>query len=284
MKDTHVKFFAAIFFISALFAGIFFPVGEIFAHSEGGVAQEESIASNSIDQKILQKLNIQVVIGAAILLFILLCGALISGENSTHKTKKIIFWSMVSVIAFSSFFFVGTTLYMNISSVTKGPVHWHADFEIIACGKEIGPVDVGGLSNKKGTNVLHEHEDRRIHIEGVVVKEGDVSLESFFAAQGGELTETSFAIPANEGVLRYTNGDQCKDTGPGLWQVFLYTTDNGIARQQKLDDFVHYVPSPYTNVPPGDCIIFEFGPEKERTDALCDFYQLEVNQGNLNIL
>lgn len=284
MKDTYLKFLAVVFFISALFATIFFPMGEIRAHSEGGVVQEESIASNIIDQKILQKLNIQVVIVAAILLFILLCITLTVSEKSTPKTKKIIFWSMVSVIAFSSFFFVGTTLYMNISSMTKGPVHWHADFKIIACGKEIDPVDVGGLSNKKGTNVLHEHEDRRIHIEGVVVKESDVSLESFFAVQGGELTETSFAIPTNEGILRYTNGDQCKNAGAGLWQVFLYKTDNDTARQQKLDDFVHYVPSPYTNVPPGDCIIFEFGPGKERTDALCDFYQLEVNQGNLKVL
>lgn len=168
--------------------------------------------------------------------------------------------------------------------MTKGPVHWHADFKIIACGKEIESVNVGGLSNKKGTNLLHEHEDRRIHIEGVVLEESDVSLESFFAVQGGELTETSFAIPTNEGIARYDNGDQCKDIGPGSLHVFLYTTDNGIARQQKLDDFVNYVPSPHTQVPPGDCIIFEFGPEKERTDALCDFYQLEVNKGNLKIL
>lgn len=284
MKDASVKLLTVTLFIIALYAVIFLPMGETRAHSEGRSVQGESIESNIIDQKILQNLNIQVVIVAAILLLILLCSALISGENSANKTKKIIFWSIVSVIAFSSFFFVGTTLYMNISSMTKGPVHWHADFKIIACEKEIDPVDVGGLSNKKGTNVLHEHEDRRIHIEGVVVKESDVSLESFFAVQGGELTETSFAIPTNEGILRYTNGDQCKDAGAGLWQVFLYKTDNDTARQQKLDDFVHYVPSPYTNVPPGDCIIFEFGPEKERTAALCDFYQLEVNQGNLNIL
>lgn len=232
---------------------------------------------------VLNKLNIQIAFVAAIILFTLVLVALVSGEESTNKTKKVIFWSMAFVIALPTFFFVGTTLYINFSSITKGPVHWHADFQIVVCGQEIEPVNVKGLSNKLGTNVLHEHEDRRIHVEGVVQEESDVALNKFFGAQGGRLSSNVFTIPTNYGLRTITNGDQCDDGRQGVWQVFLYTTDGDIARQRKLDDFVNYVPSPHTNVPPGDCIIFEFGPKKERTDILCNFYQLEVNKDNLKI-
>lgn len=210
--------------------------------------------------------------------------ALASEKNGGDRAKKIIFSFIVIVIAFPTLFFAGSTIYLNLFSATKGPVHWHADFKVIACGEEVKSVSVKGLSNKLGTNLLHEHEDRRIHIEGVVVKESDVSLDKFFEVQGGELLSDSFIIPTNDGLRTITNGDQCENGERGMWQVFLYTTDGGIARQKKLDDFIHYVPSSHTNVPPGDCIIFEFGPEKERTDQLCDFYQLEVGKGSIKIL
>jgi len=235
------------------------------------------------NQDILRELNIQVAIIAVILLLVLVFIAFVSGVDSKDKTKKVVFWSIMLVIVVSTFFFVGTTLYLNAISITKGPVHWHADFKIITCGQEIGPVDNKGLSNKLGTNILHEHEDRRIHIEGVVAKESDVALNKFFEVQGGKLSTNEIIIPANEGLRTITNGDRCDNGQQGAWQVFLYTTDGNTAQQQKLNDFVNYVPSPHAAVPPGDCIIFEFGSEKERTGQLCNFYQLEVNKGNLKI-
>lgn len=285
MNNKSLKYFAAtIFVFSISLVTVFLPMWKAFAHTDNTSISQENSESISVDHHFFKKLTIQVAVIAVMMLLALVVIAILYGETARDKIKKSIFVSMVLVIVLPTIFFVNATVYINLSSVTKGPVHWHADFKIIACGQEMKrPRPKGILSNKTGTNVLHEHEDRRIHIEGVVVKESDVSLEKFFAAQGGELTATRFAIPTDEGIIRYNNGDHCKDTGPGSWQVFLYTTDNGLARQQKLDDFVHYVPSHFTNVPPGDCIIFEFGPEKERTDAICDFYQLEIHRGNLTI-
>lgn len=256
-----------------------------FAHDENTFSQEESNENESsvIDRVLLKKLNIQAAIIAAILLLALVFIALAAGENSGNQTKKIIFWSMVVIIVFPTLFFVGTTLYTNLSSITKGPVHWHADFKIITCGEEIESRDIRGLSNKLGTNLLHEHEDRRIHIEGVVAKESDIALDKFFEVQGGKLSSDSFTIPTNKDLRTITNGDGCDGGKQGVWQVFLYTVDSGIVWQRKLEDFVHYVPSPHTTVPPGDCIIFEFGPGKERTDQLCGSYQLEINKGNLKV-
>ena len=35
-------------------------------------------------------------------------------------------------------------------------------------------------------------------------------------------------------------------------------------------------------VPPGDCVIFEFTPEtKERTDLMCQFYQIAIDKGDV---
>lgn len=285
MNSNSLKFLiATLLVISVLFVTVFLPMAGVLANSDDVVASEEHTENIAIDQDFFRKLNIQVVVVSMILLFVLVFIALVFGENSKDRTKGIIFWLMASVIIFPTFFFVGTTLYINFSSITKGPVHWHADFKIVVCGQETDPVNVKGLSNKKGTNVLHEHEDRRIHVEGVVVKKSDVALDKFFEAQGGKLSLNAFTIPTNEGLRTIRNNDQCDDGQQGVWQVFLYTTDNDVARQRKLDDFVHYVPSPHTSVPPGDCIIFEFGPEKEQTDVLCGFYQLQINKGNLKIL
>lgn len=268
-----------------LFIVVFSSTMNAFAHGENAFPKEESDANESavIDQILLKKLNIQAAVVAALLLLALVFIAFAAGENSKNQTKKIIFWSMVLIIAFPTFFFVGTTLYTNLSSITKGPVHWHADFKIITCGEEIEARDVRGLSNKLGTNLLHEHEDRRIHIEGVVTKESDIALDKFFEVQGGKLSSNAFTIPTNKDLRTITNGDRCDGGKQGIWQVFLYTVDSGVAWQRQLNDFVHYVPSPHTTVPPGDCIIFEFGPEKERADQLCDSYQLEVNKGNLKV-
>jgi len=235
------------------------------------------------DYNFLRELNIQIAVVAGILLVVLVIIALFN-EQANERVKKFIFWPMVAVIALSTLFFLGATLYTNFTSLTKGPVHWHADFQIIACGQQIEPLNASGISNKIGSNLLHEHEDRRIHIEGVVMQKGDVTLKNFFAVQGGTLLERSFAIPTNEGLSRYANGDQCANGEIGKWQLFVYRTKESIARQEKLEDFVNYVPSPHTTVPPGDCIIFEFGPEKTQTDALCEFYQLEVNKNKLEIV
>lgn len=284
MKNKVIKLLTMISVAGVLFTVMFLTAAGSFAHDED-VDTQENVGNSPINQDALKSLNIRIVAISGGLLLLLILLALRMNGNAGDRAKKIIFWSMVGVIVFPTFFFVGTTLSINFSSVTKGPVHWHADFKIIACGQEMKPPHAKGvLSNKTGTNVLHGHEDQRVHIEGVVTNTSDVSLEKFFEVQGGKLAEMSFAVPTSEGILFYENGDTCENGTVGVWQVFLYTTNNGVARQQKLKDFLHYVPSPYINVPPGDCIIFEFGPEKEKTEVLCDFYQLEIKKGNLKIL
>lgn len=225
--------------------------------------------------------SIRLVYGASMLLIALIVIAMIFG-NRSELFKKIIFILIVIVVVGPTAYFIVTTISINLASETGGPVHWHADFKIFACGEELSSLTPVGLSNKIGTPLLHEHEDRRIHVEGVVGNTHEVSLGHFFEAQGGELAAEGFRIPAGEGFVTYMNGDACPDGDAGVWQAHLYKVEGDIVRRQKLEDYTDYVISPEGTVPPGDCIIFEFGAEKDRTDNICDLYQVEINKGNLH--
>ncbi|MCA9349121.1 hypothetical protein KC878_03180, partial [Candidatus Saccharibacteria bacterium] len=165
---------------------------------------------------------------------------------------------------------------------------------------------------KIGTASLHEHNDKRIHLEGVVVNEHeDATLGNFMHVIDGNLERGSMTIPVGQnnlfeddqdgdivdtsnrtyiesmvrgsGNARYLdlmNGESCSgnaDAQPAEVQVFVYRfdKDNDTYSQTKLDDPANYVYSPYSNVPPGDCIIFEFDSPKDFTDKLCLQYGLK---------
>jgi hypothetical protein len=102
----------------------------------------------------------------------------------SNKQKKIFFSIMVIPIVFSSLFLAGHTVYENLTSITKGPVHWHADYEVWACGEKLDLVDPEGMSNRIGTSVFHEHGDNRMHVEGVIRNLQDANLENYFKTVG----------------------------------------------------------------------------------------------------
>jgi hypothetical protein len=224
---------------------------------------EESIANNSVN----------LLIGATIVLAILV-GISLHEKYLNEKLKKFLFTAIVLVTAIPTLYMIVATVYLNNISSSKGPVHWHADIEIYACGNEVELQDpTGFLSNKIGTATLHEHNDKRIHLEGVVVHPEDASLGRFFQVIGGEISADSLIVPTNNGPIPYTNGSMCADGSEGQIQTFVYQVDEeGYYSQQKLSDPDKYIISPYSQVPPGDCIIVEFGPNKDRTDKLCRSY------------
>lgn len=195
--------------------------------------------------------------------------------------KKLFFILIVCVVVFVTLFLTGTTIYLNAISASKGPVHYHADFEIWNCGKKINLKDPKGLSNKIGTSILHEHNDNRIHLEGVVVQESDASLERFFNVIGGELTSNFLSIPTDEGQVNLTSGTVCPNGQTGTVQVFVYKTLYENYYQQKIMNPQNYIISPQTNVPPGDCIIIELDSLKDKTEKLCRSYQAAETTGRL---
>lgn len=215
---------------------------------------------------------------AALLIF-----SLLKKEKSEHL-RLFLFSGMTAAIAVTTVFLIASTIAKNQSSATGGPVHWHADYEIYNCGEKIDLIDPRGLANRIGTPDLHEHGDNRIHVEGTVQDLSDVSLASFFEVVGGKLAPGFLNLPTNQGEFAAQNGMECENKDKGVLQVFVYKTKNGIANQKKLANFTDYVLSPQSLIPPGDCIIIEFGPEKQKTDKICKFYQIAIQKGELKLI
>jgi hypothetical protein len=195
-------------------------------------------------------------------------------------------WAMFLLISVpvlaATLYSAGSTIYVNRLSETKGPVHWHTDFEIWNCGTLVDLKDPVGFLNRIGTPTLHEHNENRIHIEGVLVHTSDASLAEFFRVIGGSLTLRSLAVPTNEGILTLAAGGRCPDGSEGVLQAFRHHVVEGRVVQEKLPFFLDYIPAPHSGVPPGDCLIIEFGPERDRTDHLCASYRAAISRGDVH--
>ena len=194
--------------------------------------------------------------------------------------KAAIFGLIVIVVLGITSYLVWSTVSKNIKSVTRGPVHYHADFEIYNCGQKLDLIDPHGLENKAGTPLFHEHNDNRIHVEGPVLDLQDISLGKFFEVIGGKLNSGSLIFPTNDGEVAMENGAICNGV-PGSLQVFVFKTQGNTFYQNKLTDPANYVLSSHSKVPPGDCIIIEFDRPKDKTDKLCTSYQVAKEKGEL---
>jgi hypothetical protein len=141
-------------------------------------------------------------------------------KNASETAKKIVFLAISAPIAFTTIYVVAATILLNNASETEGPVHWHADFEIWACGEKFELINPTGIDNKVGSPTVHEHNDNRMHIEGVLLKKEEASLRNFFIQVGGNFDETSLTLPTNEGVRTWNNGETCNGR-PAKWHVFV---------------------------------------------------------------
>lgn len=203
--------------------------------------------------------------------------------RATEQVKRFLFLSIAALVIATTLVLAGSTVWLNLNSWSGGPIHWHADFSVIACGKELDLVDPEGFANRTGTATRHEHNDQRLHYEGVVVEEEDAELGNFLRDIGIILTDDELEFPTNEGVVDYHTGDSCPDGSIGEVQVFTYQTDRltNTFHQQKLDNFTSYIIAAEGQVPPGDCLIVEFSTPKERTDHLCQSYEAAYELGKL---
>ena len=175
---------------------------------------------------------------------------LILHKRMNEITKKIIYSLVAIVVSIVTIYLVLTTLHLNIISETKGPVHWHADFEIWVCDKEIELAKPNSvMSNKQGTDLMHAHNDNRIHVEGVLLDTKEASLGAFFHAVGGFLSDDGIKIPTDEGLVSVHEGDKCNENPARL---YVFVNGNLIEHPKA------YVIKPYEKVPPGDRIKFVF--------------------------
>ena len=131
--------------------------------------------------------------------------------------------------------------------------------------------------------MVHEHNDNRMHIEGVLLDLKDSSPAHFFESLHGSLSNTHLEVPTEDGIVTMRNGQNCPDGKVGYFHVFVYQVKNNAAFQRKLEEAQNYQITQTGNVPPGDCLIFEFDSKiKEKTDKLCTSYEVAKETGELD--
>ena len=221
-----------------------------------------------------------VLLFSSLIIGALLIVALLKKEQS-EWLKLFLFAGIVGAAAFATVYLTAYTIMENQRSATGGPVHWHADFEIYSCGQPVKLKNPSGLSNRIGTPLLHEHGDGRIHVEGTVGNLKDVALGKFFESLGGKLTNNLLLLPTDQGEFAMQNWQDCpgETTKPAL-QIFVYKIAGREIIQEKLLDLAGYILTPASKIPPGDCLIIEFGPPKAKTDKMCTFYKLAIQNGD----
>lgn len=230
------------------------------------------------------------VAGLALAVLLIAVFAVITLKPQGSTPKKLAFCLIVIPAVLASVYITSDTIYVIRASFTKGPVHWHADYRVFSCGKELDLVAPKGFSNRIGTPSLHEHNDNRIHLEGIPKSADEATLHEFFEVIGGTLAEDEMTFPATGGLVTMRNGDICSSGGTGELQAYLWETVNPeapkgawSARQKKLSDFTHYGYKPYGLIPPGDCVIFEFGTARTFTDKICEQYEVAEKRGDITI-
>lgn len=252
-----------------------------------------------------------VILSASILLAVLVL-LTVALRDRLPKARPFLFTSLAATLLVPTIFLAVSTIYLNTKSESGGPVHWHAEIEFWACGTELELRDpTGFLSNKIGTSTYHEHDDKHIHLEGVVVKKSeDASLGKFMRVTGGSLSNLGIDVPLNESTATWVaqgdkldgdsqgsltpseieaefttitaggpvaslkNGKQCNGQAAQL-QAFVYTFDkeSNTYAQKKLTNPAGYVIRDESSLgPPSDCVIFEFDTPKDQTDKLCEQY------------
>lgn len=277
----------AVVVLSLLTVGGGFAVAhDVDEGPDDGGSWEKAAGANGtqLDEAIRQNTLRAVFVGSALLAVLVAAAIFVKRKKgkASPLLLHMLFWPIAAVIVAVTAYVAGSTIYLNVVSETSGPVHWHADFEVWKCGEQHQLADPEGFSNRVGGAVLHEHNDNRMHIEGVVVDYRDVSIGSFFRSVGGDLHNGLLALPTSRGFVTMKDGDSCGD-GSGTLQVFVWKTVDGRAVQEKLTGYYEdYVPSPYGNIPPGDCVILEFDSAvMEKTERMCESYEVALKLGKV---
>lgn len=252
----------------------------------------------------------QIVMIAVVVLIFLVVASIILRDR-LPKLKPWLFGALSATLILPTIYMIGSTIYLNTKSESGGPVHWHAEVEFWACGTELELRNpTGFLSNKVGTSTYHEHDDKHIHLEGVVLRKSeDASLGKFLRVTGGHLDETGIGVPLSQEPTLWTaqgeklDGDtqgtmnqtelesyisysldgpvaELRNDGncsgqPAELQTFVYSFDeqSNTYSQKKISDAADYVIREESSLgPPADCIIFDYDIKKDRTDKLCEQY------------
>lgn len=226
--------------------------------------------------------------------------ALWKEDKLEDSGKKTLMWLFALAIIIPTLYTAGAFVHRTQTTWSAGEIHWHADYEVIVkvegrmadklqqthtCREDgdgylcqLDLLDPSKfcesttheasymciLNDRTGATEFHEHDDRRIHWEGVFDKREDATLASFFETFGGELSKDKLVYPTNEGWVNLTaEGD--KEV-----QIFVKAFVDGNYRWKIADE--EYVAQPYQQQPLIDelFIIYDSTPVDEAMQDLKD--------------
>jgi hypothetical protein len=167
------------------------------------------------------------VIGAGFVALIAIAAFSMWKENELNERGKTILMSLMLVaILVPSIYTMVAYTHIVATSWSDGEVHWHADYEVIVQNEDseyeqLDLVDPSQfckksqhesaymctLNDRTGAVEYHEHNDRRIHLEGTFKHREDATLSAFFRTFGGELTNEKLVYPTNDKTYEVEEGD-----------------------------------------------------------------------------
>ncbi len=145
-------------------------------------------------------------------------------DDLSEQGKTILMSGFLLAILIPSMFATGAYVQRTTTSWSGGEVHYHADYEVIVQGEsgeyeQLDLIDPSRfcestehestymcqLNDRTGATEYHEHDDRRIHLEGTFWEREDATLSTFFETFGGELSNDRLVYPTNEKIYNITD-------------------------------------------------------------------------------
>ncbi|MFB6099790.1 MAG: hypothetical protein ABEK16_00820 [Candidatus Nanohalobium sp.] len=219
-------------------------------------------------------------------------------DDLTLKDKNILMNAFLVAVLVPSLYTAGAFVHQSQTSWSGGEIHWHADYEVIvqnSTGKMerlelIDPENfcketrhessyMCSVNDRVGSTEYHEHNDNRIHLEGVFKDREDATLSAFFQQFNGKLTNTQLVYPTGDGVVKkYETENKTlkilvrKGVGNRYWCAVgskVKAEDRCSSHGKSADSPKEYVISPYARGPSLDDI-FVIYDGKTTAEALQD--------------
>lgn len=142
------------------------------------------------------------------------------GDLTMHD-KNLLMNGFLVAIMVPTLYTAGAFMHESKTSWSGGEIHYHADYEVFA-EDESGELERLNLidpsnfcendymctvNDRTGSTKYHEHNDNRIHLEGIFKEREDATLAAYFETFDGKLTNRELVYPTNDGVVEKTEGD-----------------------------------------------------------------------------
>lgn len=135
-------------------------------------------------------------------------------EDLTMNDKNLLMNAFLIATLVPSLYTAGAFVHQSETSWSGGEIHHHADFEVFVQRQgDLQALDLVNPSNfckkdymctlndRTGSTRYHEHNDNRIHLEGVFETRNEATLAAFFDNFNGELSNTKLVYPTNDGTV-----------------------------------------------------------------------------------